>query len=479
MQYAAVWLEDESGIVQIGMEPRHLLDLVEKKSLKNVFQMFPFEMHGQLHMVDRKTETIVASTVPSIVGMDLSGQVKNKAKFDEGIVATHYEHNGVRYCVYIKPYGDYFLVRAYLSSYLIKEIFQSMFLFACYALLIAAGTIGIIRWYVNKKLIRNLQTITDELRRNEDGKLENITLQTGITEYDELLSYINHMLDNIRLNWDKMSYIMDKDNISIGILEDNRIYKRTFVNQYMLDILEIADADGYPQEEKIRCVLEELRRAEKNPISADKQVYLYEKNGEMKYLRIEEDKNEQGMICYVTDISKLWTEMDQLRTKSELDVLVNLYNRRGFSEALQRLFAEPQKLGHALMIMIDVDNLKPLNDECGHLVGDEYLQRIAQILQETLGKKAVCARLGGDEFAGFVYDSTPEQLEQVLSALRKKRGESFASKQNDGVSHTIEFSMGAAYCPQEGTNFHQLMRLADEKMYQEKKIRKAGKSGRM
>lgn len=62
MQYAAVWLEDGSCIVQIGMEPWHLRQKMKEKSLENIVSGMPFETTGYLHILDTKTNTIVAST---------------------------------------------------------------------------------------------------------------------------------------------------------------------------------------------------------------------------------------------------------------------------------------------------------------------------------------------------------------------------------------------------------------------------------
>ena len=67
MIYAAVWLKDGSGIVQVGMEPRHLLELMDEQSLEKVLQMRPFELSGQMHILDMNTLKIVASTEEDLI----------------------------------------------------------------------------------------------------------------------------------------------------------------------------------------------------------------------------------------------------------------------------------------------------------------------------------------------------------------------------------------------------------------------------
>lgn len=473
MQYAAVWMEDGSGILQIGMEPRHLQELIKDKSLENVLKMMPFEVNGHLHILDRESNRVIASTEDFMVGTDLSREMEMLEKADGLFSASHLDYAGQRFCIYMREYGDYLMIRSYLSQYPFWQMSSAIILFLCYSVLVACGVIGCIRWYVNGKMTRNLLRIIEELKKNENGKMENITLRTGIVEFDELLYYINHMLDNIRSSWDKITYIMDKGKIQIGILEKNLVYKKTFINQYMLDILDMEDGQAHSTQENVSRAQEKLQETEQMPVSLQEHVYEFNSRDYKKYLRIEKDVDEQSILYYVTDITNLWGEINQLRTKSVLDPLVNIYNRRGFGEKVGELFKTPETLGHAAMIMVDADNLKLVNDIYGHRAGDEYLKQIAALVKSTLGEKAVCARLGGDEFLCFVYGKrSRDQLEQLVETLKQKRGKPFLPDSGMEDSGTLQFSMGAAYYPDDHKDFHALMYLADEKMYQEKKERK-------
>lgn len=464
---------DGSGILQIGMEPRHLLALMEEKSLKNVFRMMPFEMNGALHIMNADTNQIIASTKEEMVGLDMDAEMEKYKARKHTLFGSHHMFHGQQYCIYTERYRSYILIRSYLSRYSLQKILDSLLLFICYMVLIAFGVIGILRWYVNKKLVRNLLLINESLKRNENGNLETITLKTGIKEFDEVLFYINHMLDNIRSSWERMDYVMEKGNISIGILEQNRFYKKNFVNHCMLDILEISEEEIQEGEELIALVQEKLRQAKEQPVSGEEQVYAFRGNSYVKYLRIEQEQNEQSLFYYVTDVSGLWGEIRQLRTKSETDPLVNLYNRRGLSEKVLELFARPEQLGCAMIVMVDADRLKVINDAYGHTAGDEYLKQIAGILQDTFSDRAVCARIGGDEFLCLLYGrSSFDQLEALLDRLKSRRSEPFVLEGQPELPHSIQFSVGVSYYPQDGEDFELLMHLADEKMYQEKKERK-------
>ena len=89
-----------------------------------------------------------------------------------------------------------------------------------------------------------------------------------------------------------------------------------------------------------------------------------------------------------------------------------------------------------------------------------------------MGENSVYARLGGDEFAVFLYQySSYQEVENAVQRLREMRGVKFLPDQQE-IGERVEFSLGCAYYPMDGTDYHLLMHLADENMYQEKRMRK-------
>lgn len=470
MQYAAVWMEDGTGILQIGMEPRRLLKEMEERSMAKMLTSLPMDMRGYLHIVDRDTWKIIASTEERLIGEDVR-QEQEEYDGEEGVENFHYRINGKRYCVYTQNYGKYMLLRTYHSEYPLKETITSTGMMLIYVCVVAMIVIGLITWYVKRKLSNNLMAIVEEVKKIGDGKLENIELKTNITEFDELIFYINQLMQSIRLNWSKLSYVIDKGHLPIGILEYNTFYKKTFMNERLLTILGMENPESSFSEElaqRVRNTLEDIKaRCDRKD-----SVYKYDRNGTLVYLRIEKVTDEQSTTYYVTDVSLWWSEIHLLRQQSNRDVLTNLYNRRGFNERLESLFAEPEKIGYGMMIMLDADGLKKINDIYGHHIGDEYLKKIADVIRESLGENSVYARFGGDEFAVFLYQySSYQEVENAVQRLREKRGVKFLPDQQE-IGESVEFSLGCAYYPMDGTDYHLLMHLADENMYQEKRMRK-------
>jgi diguanylate cyclase (GGDEF)-like protein len=161
-------------------------------------------------------------------------------------------------------------------------------------------------------------------------------------------------------------------------------------------------------------------------------------------------------IVYLVRIG--WQTAHLLKFEAESDPLTGAYNRRYFLRALQAALAEAEE-GFAVAI-IDIDNMKEINDNFGHHKGDEVLQRVARALREGVRQTDVVARLGGDEF-GVIFRKANGDTRVLLERLRKQLDTS-------GVAA----SFGLASCPQDGKEIEKLLAVADARMYRQKKARK-------
>jgi len=100
------------------------------------------------------------------------------------------------------------------------------------------------------------------------------------------------------------------------------------------------------------------------------------------------------------------------------DPLTNLPNRRAFIERLSAELAHAKRTGAPVCIAyIDVDNFKRLNDEKGHVEGDQFLRKIAHAIRETIRASDVAARLGGDEFAVLFTEAKRAAVEPLAHRL--------------------------------------------------------------
>lgn len=159
------------------------------------------------------------------------------------------------------------------------------------------------------------------------------------------------------------------------------------------------------------------------------------------------------------------------------DVLTGLANRRAFRAHLDASASAPPIGGFAL-ILIDIDNFKPVNDRFGHEAGDRLLCQFAACLRETMARNVnligLPARLGGDEFILTVkLKDTEGSLRDSVEALASDLIDAFARLMlNGGESFTAGASIGIAQCPADARTSAQLMKKGDLAMYAAKRAGK-------
>uniref|UniRef100_UPI001379C0D3 GGDEF domain-containing protein n=1 Tax=Deinococcus alpinitundrae TaxID=468913 RepID=UPI001379C0D3 len=116
------------------------------------------------------------------------------------------------------------------------------------------------------------------------------------------------------------------------------------------------------------------------------------------------------------------------------------------------------------VLTLDLDGLKKVNDEGGHAVGDRYLKGFAHALRATLRREDSLFRVGGDEFMAILPHTRPQGFEGVLLRVR----EAIAEVRVSGFDRA-DVSAGIAAYPVEAGTLDELMRLSDERMYQDKR----------
>jgi len=106
-------------------------------------------------------------------------------------------------------------------------------------------------------------------------------------------------------------------------------------------------------------------------------------------------------------------EAERLRFVAERDVLTGLYNRRGWELALkEQELAAFRHVRNALVVIVDLDELKTVNDRDGHHAGDLLLKKAADTMRKQFREQDVVARVGGDEFAALVDGATSREVQR-------------------------------------------------------------------
>lgn len=160
------------------------------------------------------------------------------------------------------------------------------------------------------------------------------------------------------------------------------------------------------------------------------------------------------------------------RELATVDELTGLANRRGFKAVSTQALALCRRSGiPATLLLVDLDHFKQINDDFGHAEGDRALCEMAKLLNDTYRESDVIARLGGDEFCVLLSGSGETDIKRPLEAL-----EANVHARNDNAAGKFRlcYSVGAAlYDPVEHRVIDDLVRVADARMYDHKRARRA------
>lgn len=164
-------------------------------------------------------------------------------------------------------------------------------------------------------------------------------------------------------------------------------------------------------------------------------------------------------------------QSDLLRSMAMLDGLTGVANRRKLEDRLQAAWGQAFREGGPIsLIMLDVDYFKKYNDRYGHLAGDQCLRRLAQALSGALSRPYdLVARYGGEEFACLLPDTHQNGghlvAQKIMAAVADLRIEHLASD----VGPYVSLSLGiATVLPSPNLQWSDLLRFADEQLYQAK-----------
>lgn len=176
------------------------------------------------------------------------------------------------------------------------------------------------------------------------------------------------------------------------------------------------------------------------------------------------------LVAYITTMfsADIRFGLNRARLLAETDGLTGLYNMRGFTIMVDRLFAQAERYRRpASILMIDSDNLKAVNDEHGHEAGNRLLNLVAKCIAAELRHTDVLARYGGDEFVVLLPETAADRAVEVAQRIRQ----AVATTSLDFEGRHIEtsVSIGLACYPEDGHSIDAIQARADRAMYQAKK----------
>jgi diguanylate cyclase (GGDEF)-like protein len=156
----------------------------------------------------------------------------------------------------------------------------------------------------------------------------------------------------------------------------------------------------------------------------------------------------------------------QLQSTMSTDAKTGVLTLPAWQHDVARLIAgTAQRRGAWVVLMIDMDHFKSINDSYGHLVGDEVLHAAAQRLKGQLRQQDLLARFGGEEFVAYLNDTTIDRAREISDRLLGSLGPIRTSMGAEGESITVTASIGIAAYPVHGTDLTALLAAADRALF--------------
>lgn len=161
-----------------------------------------------------------------------------------------------------------------------------------------------------------------------------------------------------------------------------------------------------------------------------------------------------------------YDELKKLNLNAVTDSLTELYNRRVFNEFFERELNRAKRYNQPLgLVMMDMNRFKEVNDKHGHPRGDEVLRMAAATLKKALRTSDFAFRIGGDEFALILPQTDAPQSHALSRRIETVFADTLKSLQ---LNVTVGMDYGVANYPQDGDSADELVRIADERLYERK-----------
>ena len=475
MQYSMIWSSNKKYLIEIGLKPSTISLMLKQYELSSLFTLIR-SGDDVIFAVDRVTLSVKGSTNSEIndntpieqLGFKTSDLKKEDAVFKSVV-------NDVDYFCTVHETGDYYVVRMISRGNILRNIATiEILLFIGTAVLTATIIIAVLLC-IKRIVISNIHKLNGSLRRIANGNLEENIDQRDCLEFAELGDHINAMVQSLLSSTDKISFVLNQSEMHIGVYEYNDSMSHVRCTENLAQILNMTESELTMLSSDIKSFKKFIEKIFANHSDSEKGVYRYHfvKDGKMRYayLKIEQTEHNGGVLGIIADVTEDIEKRQKIENERDNDVLTGLNNRRAVERKLETLFENYRDLGYGVMIMLDADGLKTVNDKYGHENGDVYLRKIAQVLSDFTGEYSVCGRVGGDEFILFLYKfESKDAVQEVIEKLKEYQDNTDVALTTGDVIK-LQFSFGCALSFGY-SDYKVLEHLADDQMYRSKRLRK-------
>lgn len=347
------------------------------------------------------------------------------------------------------------------------------------ALISVAVSIAVI-FVSSKMVVKPISTVIDTMNAKQEFTKVIQFRPTNIYELDKLTDAIMQLQKNAQDFSSQVSKMLRVADIGLCTFMYDPMDDSVFVGQSMLKLLHLSEEQEgdmvisrelfleniiAPETKAVitECLLKRLEIAETTGFSREYSVA--HGHHAVTWMRLSVVGSQNKTIGVLQDITGAVLEKQRIEYERDYDSTTGLLNRHAYYRKINALFSNPKQLKITAFLMIDLDNLKYVNDTYGHDFGDDYIKTAATVLKSFETYRGIVSRLSGDEFNVCLWGfSSKDEIRKIVDSVRTQMRNSYCLLA-DGTRFKMRASAGVAWYPDDAVSYEQLMKYADFAMY--------------
>ncbi|MDE7322581.1 MAG: sensor domain-containing diguanylate cyclase [Lachnospiraceae bacterium] len=462
MQYIGVTRKQHGGFVQVGIEPKRLMEAQSRNTYDYIFSRFPTDEQEEFFVVDRETGAVVGHS--GNMEQDFTEECYQLDQLIQCSKGAYKKGKGGRDMYTVsKSYENVLICAVLPEEVLFRKLFDNAVRTLIYLLCVELAVILLLNYLVRRKVVDGIHRIIESLSAITDGNLDTAVEVGGNHEFEELSRGINTMVRSIINISNRISAIIEMSGIPLAAYEYERGSEHVFATSGIGELLDISKtrvADLCQSAERFDKFISWIT---KNPMEGESDVYQI---NDTRYVRIHMSDSPQGKLGVITDVTADIEEKNRMRYENTHDPLTELYKYRHFQKLAQVLLHKMPEGNVSAVVMMDLDFFKGINDTFGHDVGDRYLQGFASVMRLMPSEHFLTSRRSGDEFCMMIYNCADRnEVVAYLDKFYETLGKSPVAM-SDTLTRTISASAGFACTSDSHADIAQLLSHADEALYE-------------